>query len=58
VIVVSDTSPTSYLILIEREEVIPELYGEVLVPEAVYRELVHPRGPETVRERVSSSPSC
>jgi predicted nucleic acid-binding protein len=57
VTVVSDTSPISYLVLIGREEVIAELYGEVLVPEAVHRELVHPRGPEVVRERISSSPS-
>lgn len=55
--VVSDTTPISYLMLIESEEVIPELYGEVLVPEAVYRELVHPRGPQVVRERISGSPS-
>jgi hypothetical protein len=32
------------------------LYGEILVPEAVYSELVHPRGPEVVRERISGSP--
>lgn len=40
--VVSDTSPISYLVLIRREEVIDGLYGEVLVPEAVHRELVPP----------------
>jgi predicted nucleic acid-binding protein len=57
VAVVSDTSPISYLVLIGREEVIPELYGDVLIPEAVYRELVHPSGPEAVRERISGSPS-
>jgi hypothetical protein len=32
VTVVSDTSPISYLVLIGREEVIAELFGEVLVP--------------------------
>lgn len=36
---------------------IGELYGEILVPEAVYIELVHPRGPDVVRERISGSPS-
>lgn len=55
--VVSDTSPISYLVLIGREAVIAELYGEVVVPEAVRRELVHPRGPDVVRERISGSPS-
>jgi len=57
VIVVSDTSPISYLVLIGSEEVIPKLYGEVAVPEAVRRELVHPRGPDVVRERISATPS-
>lgn len=31
------------------------LCGEILVPEALYSELVHPRGPEVVRERISGS---
>jgi predicted nucleic acid-binding protein len=57
VTVVSDTSPISYLVLIGREEVIPELYGDVLVPKAVYHELVHPRGPEAVRRQISGSPT-
>lgn len=55
--IVSDTSPISYLVLIGREEVIPELYGDVLIPRATRRELVHPQGPEAVRERIPGSPS-
>jgi predicted nucleic acid-binding protein len=35
VIVVADTSPLRYLILIEHEYVLPALYGRVLVPPAV-----------------------
>ena len=57
VTVVSDTSPISYLVITRTEEAIPELYGEVLVPEAVHRELVHPNGPDVVRERISDSPA-
>ena len=57
VTVVSDTSPISYLVLTRTEEVIPELYGEGFVPEAVHRELVHPNGPDVVRERISDSPA-
>lgn len=34
VTVVSDTSPISYSVLTRIEEVIPELYGEVLVPDS------------------------
>ncbi|WP_251951903.1 DUF3368 domain-containing protein [Salinibacter ruber] len=55
--VISDTSPISYLVLIGSEEVITQLYGEVVVPGAVHRELIHPKGPDVVRERISSSPS-
>jgi predicted nucleic acid-binding protein len=57
VTVVSDTSPISYLALIGREEVVVQLYGEVIIPEAVHRELVHPRASEVVQERISASPS-
>ena len=53
--VISDTSPISYLVLIGSEEVITQLYGEVVVPGAVHRELIHPKGPDVVRERISSS---
>jgi hypothetical protein len=49
--------PDSYLVLIGREEVIGELCGEVLVPEAVRRVLVHPRGRDAVRKRISNFPS-
>lgn len=56
-VVVSDTSPISYLVLIGSEKVIPELYGEVVVPEAVHRELIHPRGPDVVRKRILGSPA-
>jgi predicted nucleic acid-binding protein len=57
VIVVSDTSPIIYLVLIGREEMVPQLYGKVVVPEVGRRELVHPKGPEVVREQISNSPS-
>lgn len=55
--VVSDTSPISYLVLIGEEDILPELYDHVLIPEAVRRELCHRNGPEPVREWMSASPS-
>jgi predicted nucleic acid-binding protein len=57
VTIVSDTSPISYLVLIGEAEVLPRLYGEVLVPRAVRRELGHPQGPEAVRNWIETSPS-
>jgi predicted nucleic acid-binding protein len=35
-IVVSDTSPLNYLVLIDAIHVLPLLYQTVLIPEAVY----------------------
>jgi len=45
VIVVSDTSPIFYLVEIDVTEVLPALYGNVLIPPAVHDELCHPRSP-------------
>jgi predicted nucleic acid-binding protein len=48
-IVVADTSPLNYLILIERIDILPALYGEVLIPQAVLRELLSVDAPAPVR---------
>ncbi len=37
--VVSDTSPINYLVLIGQINVLPTLYGRVLIPQSVYEEL-------------------
>ena len=55
-IVVSDTTPLNYLILIEATEVLPALFGRVYAPTAVMEELSHPRGPQPVRAWASSPP--
>ncbi len=55
-IVVSDTTPIHYLILIDREFILPALFGEVLVPEEVLREMCHPNAPLVVREWAGSTP--
>ena len=41
-IVVADASPLNYLVLIEQIGLLPTLYGSVLIPEAVHRELQRP----------------
>lgn len=48
VVVVADTTPLNYLILIGRAEILPSLFGEVLVPQAVMDELRHPKAPMAV----------
>ena len=41
-IVVADTSPINYLILIDRIAVLEVLYGRILIPHAVHEELPSP----------------
>jgi len=56
-IVVADTTPLRYLVVIEREHLLPALYGRVLIPPAVADELNQARTPEVVRAWLASSPS-
>jgi predicted nucleic acid-binding protein len=56
-IVISDTSPLNYLILIDHADILPALYTEVLIPESVAEELRHAAAPEAVRRWVESPPS-
>lgn len=56
-IVISDTSPLNYLILIECVHVLPALYGSVVIPEGVFEELQRPNTPEAVREWMSAHPN-
>jgi predicted nucleic acid-binding protein len=44
-IVICDTGPLQYLILCEAIELLPNLFGEVVVPEGVLTELQHPNTP-------------
>jgi len=49
-IVVSDTSPINYLVLIAFHDLLPKLFDLVLIPEAVQRELQAGGTPEPVRQ--------
>jgi len=40
-IVVADTSPVNYLVLIDEIDLLPIIFGKVLIPEAVMEELQH-----------------
>ena len=55
-IVVSDTTPLNYLILIEAAQMLPALFGRVYASKAVMAELSHPRGPQSVQVWASSPP--
>lgn len=55
-IVVSNTSPLNYLALIDLAELLPTIFGRVLVPDAVLRELRSPLAPAKVAAWIDSSP--
>ena len=52
-IVVADTSPINYLILIEEIGILTKMYGRVVIPRAVREELLRPSAPEMVRNWTS-----
>lgn len=56
-VVISDTSPLRYLILIGQADLLPALYSEVLIPEAVSDELNQPATPEPVRRWIAHRPA-
>jgi len=49
-IIISDTSPFCYLILIDCINILPQLYSKVIIPEVVYQELTNQGSPKKVRE--------
>jgi len=56
-IVVSDSSPLSVLVCLNQIEILPTLFGQVVVPPAVVSELAHPRSPLAFRDWMASPPS-
>jgi len=55
-IVVADSSPLNYLILIGEANILHRLYGRVLIPHAVAQELQHVRTPPVVRDWLVNKP--
>lgn len=56
-IVVSNTSPLHYLVLIEAEPILPTLYGRVIIPAEVLHELEAEKTPDKLRKWIDSPPS-
>ena len=55
-IVVADTTPLRYLVVIEHEHLLPELYSHVLIPPAVAAELNRESTPDVVRAWIAKRP--
>jgi len=56
-VVVADTSPVNYLVLIDQIEILPRLYSRILIPPAVLEELKHPVAPSLVRGWAAHPPT-
>jgi predicted nucleic acid-binding protein len=54
--IVSNTSPLRYLIGIGEPELLPQLFGKILIPKAVYQELTHKNTPDTIQQYFLSTP--
>lgn len=54
--IVSNTSPLNYLVLIELQHVLPILFGRVLIPDAVLQELRSPAAPQQLRNWLDQGP--
>jgi predicted nucleic acid-binding protein len=56
-IVVADTGPIHYLVLIGQDEILPALFEKVIIPSVVRDELVRAQTPEAVREWIQAPPA-
>ena len=55
-VVVADTSPINYLILIVETEILPRLYQRIVIPGEVFAELIDDGAPPEVREWTKQHP--
>lgn len=56
-IIISDTTPVHYFILISRETILPALFGEIVIPSAVALEMRHSNTPAAVRQWIDQPPA-
>ena len=56
-VVVSDTTPLHYLVLIGRDSILQKLYCEIIVPPAVLEELGHRSAPQEISAWAKSPPA-
>jgi len=56
-LVIADTSPINYLLLIGHIDILPALFEKVILPATVRDELSHPKAPLVVRDWIATPPS-
>jgi predicted nucleic acid-binding protein len=55
-LVVSDASPLRYLVVLDHQELLPQLFETIIVPPVVAEELAHPHSPSLVRDWILHPP--
>lgn len=55
-IIISNTTPLNYLVLIEHQDVLRALFGRVIIPQGVLEELQRDRTPQAVKEWMAKRP--
>ena len=55
-LIVSDTTPLHYLIILDKAEILETLFSEIILPEAVFTELQHERTPKQVLRWIADLP--
>jgi predicted nucleic acid-binding protein len=55
-LVIADTSPINYLLLIGHIDLLPSLFTKVVLPLTVQTELRHPKAPPAVKQWIASPP--
>ncbi len=55
-IIVSDTSPINYLVLIGQINILEKLFGRVLIPQAVFNEMQREKTPASVKAWIDAAP--
>ena len=56
-IIISDTSPINYLILIRQIDLLPQLFEQIIIPQAVYNELSDSLAPLPVQTWTVDTPN-
>jgi predicted nucleic acid-binding protein len=55
-LVIADTTPLRYLVVLGQVDLLPTLFGQIIIPPAVIGELQHPKAPAAVRAWIASPP--
>jgi predicted nucleic acid-binding protein len=56
-IVVADTSPINYLLLINQIDLLPHLFQEIIIPDVIRDEMLDPDAPPVLQQWIANPPS-